>query len=120
METPQEKIETIDQYIQGFPKDIQSIMLQVRHTIRTAAPEAKETISWGMPTFRMKKILVHFAGHNHHLGFYPWPETIEVFKERLTGYKTSKGAIQFPYNQPIPLGLITDMVLYRLERLNDK
>lgn len=120
METPQEKIETIDQYIHGFPEEIQQIMDQVRHTIRTAAPEAKEKISWGMPTFVMKKNLVHFAAHNHHLGFYPAPETIEAFQDRLTGYKTSKGAIQFPYKLPIPLDLITDMVLFRLEWLNEK
>ncbi|MDD4516153.1 DUF1801 domain-containing protein [Massilibacteroides sp.] len=111
------KTETIDQYISEFSEDIQAIMQHVRQTILDAAPEAKETISWGMPTFKVKKILVQFAGHKQHLGFYPWPETIEAFKDKLTSHKTSKGGIQFPYNRPIPLELISEMVRFRLKTL---
>ena len=70
-----------------------------------------------MPTFKIKKILVQFAGHKQHLGFYPWPETIEAFKDKLSSHKTSKGGIQFPYNRPIPLELISEMVRFRLKML---
>lgn len=120
MSEQQEKVETIDQYISGFPQNIQELMQQVRQTIRDAAPQAVETISWGMPTFKVKKILVQFAGHKQHLGFYPWPETIEAFKDLLSGCKSSKGSIQFPYNKPIPLALISDMVHFRLDALAEK
>lgn len=114
MEEQQRKIETIDQYISGFPQEIQVIMQQVRQTVLDAAPQAKESISWKMPTFKMKTILVQFAGHKQHLGFYPWPETIERFKNELSDYKTSKGGVQFPYNKQIPYDLIKRMVEYNV------
>lgn len=120
MNEQQGKIETIEQYISGFPKDVQELMQQVRRTILSIAPEAKEGISWGMPTFKVEKILVQFAGHKQHLGFYPWPETIEAFKDKLFDYKTSKGGIQFPYDKSIPLDLISDMVYFRLQELVKK
>lgn len=120
MSGQENKIETIDQYIESYPPEVQKIMQQVRQTILDAAPRSAETISWKMPTFKVKKILVQFAGHKNHLGFYPWPETIEAFNERLSGYKTSKGGIQFPYNSPIPLELISDMVQFRLSMLIEK
>lgn len=119
MNEQQNKIETIDQYIADFPKEVQKMMQQVRQSILSMAPQAEETISWGMPTFKTKKILVQFAGHKNHLGFYPWPETIEAFKEKLSDYKTSKGGIQFPYNKPIPLELISNMVRLRLKTLHE-
>jgi uncharacterized protein YdhG (YjbR/CyaY superfamily) len=120
MNEQQDKIETIEQYISGFPKDVQELMQQVRRTILSIAPEAKEGISWGMPTFKLTKILVQFAGHKQHLGFYPWPETIKAFNDKLSGYKTSKGGVQFPYDKPIPLDLISDMVHFRLNVLTEK
>lgn len=116
----QHKTETIEQYIAGFPEDIQDIMQLVRQTIQAAAPQAEESISWEMPTFKVGKILVQFAGHKNHLGFYSWPETIETFKEKLSGYKTTKGGIQFPYNKPVPLKLIAEMVAFRLKILTEK
>lgn len=112
-----DKITTIDQYIAGFPQEQQEIMQQVRRTILDVAPQAVETISWGMPTFKVKKILVQFAGHTRHIGFYPWPETIEAFADRLSDYKTSKGGIQFPYDKPVPFELIAEMVRFRLKVL---
>lgn len=111
------EIETIDRYIAGFPQNVREIMQQVRQAIQDAAPMATETISWQMPTFKVKKILVHFAGHKNHLGLYPGPETIEAFKDKLSDYKTSKGGIQFPYNKPIPLELIAEMVQFRLKKM---
>jgi uncharacterized protein YdhG (YjbR/CyaY superfamily) len=102
----------IDEYILGFPIEIQKIMNCIRATIHEAAPDAKEKISWGMPTFTLKKILVQFGGFKNHIGFFPGPDTIETFAEELTRYKTSKGTIQFPYKNPIPLELITKIVRY--------
>ncbi|GHT30475.1 hypothetical protein AGMMS49574_10260 [Bacteroidia bacterium] len=107
----EEKIpKNIDEYIDGFPPMIQEIMTILRETIHEAAPEAREKISWGMPTFSQKKLLVQFGGFKNHLGFFPGPEAIEAFKDELTEYKTSKGTIQFPYKKPIPLELVKKIV----------
>ena len=112
--------ENIDAYIGGFPLEIQSIMNEVRKTIRDTAPDATEGISWAMPTFKIKKILVQFAGFKNHLGFYPYPETIAHFQDELTSYHTSKGGIQFPYNKPIPFDLIKRIVSYNRDKLIGK
>lgn len=106
---------TIDEYIAGFPPEIQAILQQVRETIREAAPGATEAISYQMPTFKLHGNLVHFAAFKNHLGFYPAPSGIERFQQALAGYKTSKGAIQFPLDQPIPYDLIRQIVLLRVE-----
>lgn len=106
---------TIDEYISGFSPEIQVILQQVRETIREAAPEAQEAISYQMPTFKLHGNLVHFAAFKNHLGFYPAPSGIERFQQALAGYKTSKGAIQFPLDQPIPYDLIRQIVLLRVE-----
>jgi len=113
--------ENIDAYIAGFPDDIQAKLNEIRTIIRTAAPEAGEKISWGMPTFTLKgKILVQFAAHKAHIGYYPMPETIEAFEAKLTSYKTSKGGIQFPYKDPLPAELIAETVKFRTADLADK
>lgn len=104
----------LDRYISGFPEPVQQIMQKVRETIRLAAPEASETIKWRMPTFVQGRNLVHFAGHLHHLGFYPGPRAIQVFEKELSSYSTSKGAIQFPYDRPVPLELIDRIVKFRV------
>jgi uncharacterized protein YdhG (YjbR/CyaY superfamily) len=83
---------TIDEYIKTFPADIQSILEKMRQTIREAAPEATETISYQMPTFKLNGNLVHFAAFKNHIGFYPTPSGIEQFKKELSPYKGSKGA----------------------------
>jgi uncharacterized protein YdhG (YjbR/CyaY superfamily) len=108
--------ENIDAYIAEYPLEIQPVMNEVRRIIREIAPEATEGISWAMPTFKMKKILVQFAGFKNHLGFYPYPETIEHFRNELTSYHTSKGGIQFPYNKPLPLELIKRIVSYNRDK----
>ncbi|MFV0527539.1 MAG: iron chaperone [Lachnospiraceae bacterium] len=109
------KASTIDEYMKDFSQEQQQSMEQIRRVIRDAAPEAQEKISWGMPTFYWKGNLVHFAAHKKHLGFYPGAQPIVEFAERLTEFKTSKGAVQFPYTDNLPEQLITDMVKCAIE-----
>ncbi len=104
----------IDEYIASFPEDIQKILQDLRRTIREAAPDAVERIAYQMPTFWLNGNLVHFAAFKNHIGFYPNPSGVEVFQEALASYKTSKGAIQFPIDQPLPLELISEIVRYRV------
>jgi uncharacterized protein YdhG (YjbR/CyaY superfamily) len=104
----------IDSYIASFPKETQAILEGLRKTIRLAAPEAKETINYGMPTFTLKGNLVHFAAFKNHIGFYPTPSGIEEFKKELSVYKGAKGSVQFPIDQPLPLELISKIVKFRV------
>jgi uncharacterized protein YdhG (YjbR/CyaY superfamily) len=108
----------IGDYIATESPDVQPLLQQIRETIRTAAPEATEKISWSMPTFWQGENLIHFVANKRHIGIYPGGEAVAMFAERLTGYKTSKGAIQFPLNKPIDYELIADIVRWRLEKLN--
>ncbi len=105
----------IDEYIAGFPEPIRGQLEKIREIIAKAAPKAEEVISYQMPAYRAHGILVYFAGYKKHIGFYPHGEPIEVFKEELTAYKTSKGAIQFPLDKKLPAGLITKIVKYRIK-----
>lgn len=105
---------SIDEYIATFPEDIQKILEELRQTIKASAPEASEKISYQMPTFFLKGNLVHFAAHPHHIGFYPTPSGIEAFQQELSVYKSSKGAVQFPIDQPLPLELIARIVKFRV------
>ncbi|MCA9954943.1 MAG: DUF1801 domain-containing protein [Anaerolineales bacterium] len=109
-----EKPTTIDEYIAAFPADVQEILQKVRETIKTAAPQATEAISYGMPTFKLEGNLVHFGAFKTHLGFYPIPSGLEQFKEELAQYKGGKGSVQFPFDQPMPYGLITKIVEFRV------
>jgi uncharacterized protein YdhG (YjbR/CyaY superfamily) len=104
----------VDEYIANFPADVQEKLRQVREAIRAAAPDAQETISYAMPTFRLHGNLVHFAGHKNHIGFYPTPSGIEQFKNELSAYAGAKGSVQFPLDQPIPLDLIGQIVKFRV------
>lgn len=104
---------TIDEYIAAFPADVQEILQRVRETVRTAVPQATEAISYGMPTFKLEGNLVHFGAAKNHLGFYPAPSGITAFEAELSSYKSSKGAVQFPYNQPIPYELIGKISRFR-------
>lgn len=113
MQSDQPAPQTIDQYIAGFPEDVQQILQQIRQTIRAAAPEAQEAISYQMPTFKLHGNLVHFAVHKKHIGFYPAPSGIEAFKEELAPFASSKGAVQFPLDQPIPYDLISKITAFR-------
>jgi uncharacterized protein YdhG (YjbR/CyaY superfamily) len=100
---------TIDEYIVMFPKEIQPKLQEIRRVIKQAAPNSQEVISYRMPAFKQNGTLVWFAAFKHHIGFYPTSSAIIAFKEKLAKYKTSKGAIQFPIDQPIPLELIKEM-----------
>ncbi len=106
-----EKVSTaVDGYIAGFPEEIRHIMEGMRTAIHAAVPDLEEKINWGMPTFFRGSRRVHFAANKHHLGFYPGPGPILVFSDELKPYVTSKGAVQFPYSQPVPLELVGRMV----------
>ena len=120
METNKSTPKDIDQYIARFPADVQEILEKVRLTIREAAPDAKEKISYQMPTFTLEGNLVHFAGYKKHIGFYPTPSGIDKFKKEISAYKWAKGSVQFPLNQPIPYELISRIVTFRVEENLDK
>jgi uncharacterized protein YdhG (YjbR/CyaY superfamily) len=105
---------TIDEYMAQFPLEVQTKLREMRELIRAAAPEAGEKISYGMPTFYLRGNLVHFGAFKHHIGFYPVPSGMEAFKEELSAFKTSKGAVQFPLDQPLPRDLITRIVEFRV------
>lgn len=105
----------IDEYIANFPKDVQLILETLRSTIKEIAPEATETISYKMPAFNYYGILVYFAGYKNHIGFYALPTSHKKFEKELKAYKTGKGSVQFPLNEPLPLALIKKMVLFRIQ-----
>ncbi len=105
----------MDDYIESFPKDIQKILEAVRKTIKESAPEAEEAISYQIPTFKLNGNLVHFAAFKNHIGVYPGSEAIKVFKKEFGFYKSSKGAVQFPIDKPMPLALIKKVVKYRVK-----
>jgi uncharacterized protein YdhG (YjbR/CyaY superfamily) len=112
---PKTPPKNIDEYIQTQPPNIQAILGQIRQTIHQTAPQAEETISYQIPAFKQNGILVWFAAYKNHISFFPKANAVEVFKYKLSGYKTSKGTIQFPLNQPMPLELITEIVRYRVK-----
>jgi uncharacterized protein YdhG (YjbR/CyaY superfamily) len=105
---------SIDEYIVTFPAETQKILEELRATIKAAAPEAKEKISYQMPTFDLNGNLVHFAAFKNHIGFYPTPSGIEAFKDELSIYEGAKGSVQFPIDKPMPLDLISKIVKYRV------
>jgi uncharacterized protein YdhG (YjbR/CyaY superfamily) len=105
---------SIDNYIKSCDKEIQPILIKVRETIKQAAPDATEAIKYAMPSFVFNGNLVHFAACKNHIGFYPTPSALIAFKDELSAYKGSKGAVQFPINQPIPYELIRKMTEFRV------
>jgi uncharacterized protein YdhG (YjbR/CyaY superfamily) len=105
----------IDAYISGFPQEVRIKLETIRKTIQEAAPEAKEAIKYGMPTFVLNGNLVHFAAHKNHIGFYPAPSGIDAFIKELEVYRTGKGTVQFPIDKPIPFDLIKKVVKHRVE-----
>jgi uncharacterized protein YdhG (YjbR/CyaY superfamily) len=115
MKIPQTSPKDIDEYIAGFPGEVQELLEKVRATIREAAPEAEEAIKYQIPTFVLHGNLVHFAAFKKHIGFYPAPDGIEKFKEELSAYKGAKGSVQFPLDEPIPFDLISRIVKFRAE-----
>ena len=115
MQNMQTGFNSIDEYIATFPEDIQMKLQKLCETIKAAAPEAQEKISYQMPTFYLEGNLVHFAAYKNHIGFYPTPGGIQAFEKELTVYKKSKGTIQFPLDQPIPYDLVTKVVEVRVQ-----
>jgi uncharacterized protein YdhG (YjbR/CyaY superfamily) len=107
-------------YIAQFPDATQQQLQTLRACILKAAPKATEKISYGMPAFYLHEVLVYMAGYKNHIGFYPHSEPIVFFKEELKKYKTSKGAIQFPIDEKLPLALITKIVKHRLKQATEK
>jgi uncharacterized protein YdhG (YjbR/CyaY superfamily) len=109
------KSQDVDEYIAAYPSDVQKILELMRKIIKEAAPQATETIGYGMPTYKLNGNLVHFAGYKNHIGFYPTPPAIVAFQKELAPYKRSKGAVQFPIDQPIPYELVKKIVKYRVK-----
>ncbi len=105
--------ETIDEYIEAFPKDVQIILQKMRQTIRKVAPEAEETISYQIPTFKLNGNLVHFAAFKDHISFFPTSSARIEFKKALSKYKGGKGTIQFPMGEQIPYDLVKKIVIFR-------
>lgn len=104
----------IDDYIAAYPKNVQKLLKQMRSIIKKAAPQAAETISYGIPTFTLNGNLVHYAGYKNHIGFYPAPSAIEAFKNELSVYAGAKGSVQFPLDKPLPVELIREIVAFRI------
>jgi uncharacterized protein YdhG (YjbR/CyaY superfamily) len=112
---------SIDEYIAGFPPETQKVLQEVRVLIKASAPGATETISYAIPTFDLNgRHLVHFAGYEKHVGFYPSGRGVEAFKEELKPYKSGKGSVQFPLGQPLPTDLIRRIVELRVEEATGK
>jgi uncharacterized protein YdhG (YjbR/CyaY superfamily) len=115
MAPPRVIYSNIDEYIASFPEETQNLLEQVRTTIKKAAPDAGETISYGIPTFTLSGNLVHFADFTNHIGFYPTPSGIETFKKELSAYEGAKGSVKFPIDKPLPLELICKIVKFRVK-----
>ena len=115
MKTNQTAPKNMDEYIAGFPNDVQEFLEKIRMTIRKAAPDAEETINYQIPTFTLKGNLVHFAAYKKHIGFYPTPTGIEKFKNELSVYEGAKGSVKFPLDRPIPFDLISKIVKFRVK-----
>lgn len=115
---------TIDEYIKSFPKETQELLQQMRATIHKVAPKATELISYNIPAFKLGGMLVWFGAHTSHIGFYPRGSAIEAFQKELSVYKGAKGSVQFPFDKPLPLKLITKIVKFRvaenIERMENK
>ena len=115
MNNSKRQFKTVDEYLETFSKDVQSILEKMRQTIRKPAPEAVEAISYQTPTFKLNDNLVHFAPFQNHIGFYPTSSGIDAFRKELSRYKGAKGSVQFPMAQPIPYDLVRKIVVFRVK-----
>ena len=109
-------LRNFDAYLERFPKNVQRLLQKMRLTIKKAAPQAKETLSYGIPAFTLNGLLVWFAAHKNHIGFYPRASAIAAFKKELSAYNGAKGSVQFPFDKPLPLALISRIVKYRMKQ----
>lgn len=105
---------SVDEYISAFPTETQKKLEEIRATIKKAAPEAEELISYQMAAYKLKGVLVYFGGYQNHIGFYPTASGVANFKHDLAKYKTSKGAIQFPLDKSLPKTLIAKIVKFKV------
>lgn len=120
MRTRQTAPKDIDEYIAGFPGDVQKLLEKLRTTIKKAAPDAKETIKYLMPTFTLNGNLIHFAVFKNHIGFYPAPREVEEFKKELSAYAGTKSSVSLLLDNPIPVKLITRIVKFRVKKNREK
>jgi uncharacterized protein YdhG (YjbR/CyaY superfamily) len=116
MEEKKRGVATIDEYIRMFPRQVQKKLESIRQLVRELAPDAREKISYQIPTFYLNGNLVHFAAFKNHIGFYPTPSGISEFQKELSKYKNAKGSVQFPIDEALPMELIRRMVTFRLEK----
>lgn len=114
MEDKKHTFKSIDEYILQFSPEVQEILKTLTKVIKEAAPDAEEKISYQMPTFSLHGNLIHFAAFKNHIGFYPSPSGINEFKNELSKYKGAKGSVQFPIEKPLPYGLISEIVKFRV------
>jgi uncharacterized protein YdhG (YjbR/CyaY superfamily) len=110
----------VEEYIAGYPIDIQKRLEQFRAMIKKSAPGAQEVISYGMPAYKLNGMLLYFAAHTHHIGLYPMATGIAAFNKELSAFKSSKGTVQFPFEQPVPVKLITRIVKFRVKENQEK
>jgi uncharacterized protein YdhG (YjbR/CyaY superfamily) len=120
MKTILAKFKTVDEYLSALPANTKAILKEVRKTIKKAAPQAEELISYNIPAFTLHGRLVYYAAFKNHIGFYPVSSAIKAFRKELSDYKTSKGTIQFPLDRPIPFVLITKIVKFRVQENLEK
>lgn len=106
---------SIDEYVDKFPESVRERLEKMRATIKRAAPKAEETISYGIPAFRLNGLLVWFAAFKEHIGFYPRKSAIIAFQDELSVYKGAKGSVQFPFDEPLPIGLVSRIVKFRVK-----
>jgi uncharacterized protein YdhG (YjbR/CyaY superfamily) len=114
------KFKTVDEYLSSFPADTGSVLRKMRTTIKEVVPDAEELISYNMPAFKLHGVLVWYAAYKNHIGLYPTSSAIKTFAQELSMYKTSKGAIQFPIDEPIPTNLVKKIVKFRVKQDSEK
>lgn len=114
------KITNVEEYISTFPKEVQKVLKELRKTIKKAAPEAEEVMSYGMPALKLKGMLVYYAAWKEHIGFYALPSGNAAFKKELSRYESGKGSVKFPLDQPMPLNLITKIIQFRVKENLEK
>ena len=118
---PAKKFATIDEYVESFPENVQRILKKLRATVREATPEAFESISYDMPTFKLKgERLVYFSAWKNHIGFYSIPAGNQAFRKELSPYEGEKGSLRFPLDKPIPYDLVKKIVIFRMKEIDAK
>jgi uncharacterized protein YdhG (YjbR/CyaY superfamily) len=120
MTRPKTRPNSITEYIAAAPKEARKKLREMRACIRKSAPGATESLKWGMPAFSYQRILVTFAAHKQHIGFYPTPSAVKAFAKELTKFATASGSIQFPIEKPLPLALIRKITAFRVHESIEK